>query len=261
MIFSGNHSVNRGGAIYIGLDYAKYDGTLFTAVGCTFVNNESQEDGGAFFMRDNPQHKGAVLFDHCIFRGNKAAEDGGALVVFDDGMVLSNVEITDNTAGEYGGGVFVDSRYDISLKGVVVIKDNTCGKDAACRDLCLEDGTSTTAYVYSGGDGTSTTAYVYSGGLVRGSWIGIGSTSGSSIRLSETMSVYEMRYFHAHTGSIGSKNEKTVEAKMAVTSSIFGNGRWMNIILIGGSGLIILMIFVMIMKRKNTNGFTGGGSL
>lgn len=248
MIFSGNKSANRGGAIYIGLDVGKYDGTLFTAIGCSFINNESMEDGGAFFMRDNPQHTGAILFDQCVFRGNKAEEDGGALVSFDDGMVLSNVEITGNTAGEYGGGVFVDSRYDINVKGVVVIRDNTCRKDSACSDLCLEDG-------------TSTTAYVNSGGLARGSWIGIGSTSGKSIRLSKSMSTYEMKYFHAHKGTIGSKNVKVVEAKMAVTASIFASGRWISIVLIGGAGLIVLVVLIILKRGKGKSGLQSGGSI
>ena len=98
MIFSGNKATNRGGAIYISLDLAKYDGTLFYASDCNFVNNTSAEDGGAFFMRDNPEHGGAVMFDRCSFRDNEAKEDGGAICVFDDGMVLSNVEIKDNKA-------------------------------------------------------------------------------------------------------------------------------------------------------------------
>ena len=248
MIFSGNQSVNRGGAVYIGIDVNKYDGTLFTATGCTFLNNESQEDGGAFFMRDNPQYTGAILFDRCVFRGNKAKEDGGALVSFDDGMVLSNVEITGNTAGEYGGGVFVDSRYDINVKGVVIIKNNTCGKDSACNDLCLESG-------------TSNTAYVNSGGLARGSWIGIGSTSGKSIRLSKSMTTYEMKYFHPHKGSIDSKKVTEVEAKMAVTASLFGNGRWMSILLIGGLGLIVMIVIIILKRSEKKSGLKSGGSL
>ncbi len=248
MLFSGNQAIKRGGAIYIDLDYKKYDGTLFTAIGCTFVNNESKKDGGAFFMRDNPQHTGAILFDRCVFKGNKADEDGGAIVVFDDGMVLSNVEITENTSGEYGGGVFVDSRYDISLKGVVIIKDNTCKEDAACKDLCLEDG-------------TSTTAYVNSGGLVRGSWIGIGSTNSKSMLLSKNISTYEMKYFHSNVGDIASKNTKEVKVKMSVTSSIFGNGRWMSIFLIGAASLIIMIILIIIKYKKDRNGLDEGGSL
>ena len=248
MMFSGNHSINRGGAIYIGLEMAKYEGTLLTATGCTFVNNESQEDGGAFFMRDSSKNTGAILFDRCVFRGNKAQEDGGAIVSFDDGMVLSNVEITENTAGGYGGGVFADSRYNINVKGVVIIKDNTCKADEACADLCLESG-------------TSTTAYVNSLGLIKGSWIGIGSTSSKNICMSKKMTVYEMKYFHPYKGSVTSKNVEKMDAKMAVTASIFGSGKGIRVVLIGGSGMIVLIVLVILMRTKKKSGLKSGGGL
>ncbi|WP_026834911.1 right-handed parallel beta-helix repeat-containing protein [Eubacterium xylanophilum] len=237
MVFSGNKATNRGGAIYIALDIAKYDGTLFYASDCNFVNNISNEDGGAFFMRDNPEHGGAVMFDRCSFRDNEAKEDGGAICVFDDGCVLSNVEVKDNKAGGYGGGVFVDSRYDINVKGVVVIKDNKSEKDSNCCDLALEDG-------------TSTTARVNSGGLVKGSWIGIGSTSNKSILLSKKISVYEMKYFHPHAGNIKAKKVEGVDADMVFTSSIFGLGELSIIMLIGGIGIIMAAGIGIYTRRK-----------
>ena len=134
------------------------------------------------------------MFDRCEFTDNKAGEDGGAIVALDDGLVLSNVTITDNSAGGYGGGVFVDARYDINVKGIVIIKDNKCDKDSTCNDLALEDG-------------TAATARVYSGGLIDGSWIAIGSTASGSIRMSKKMSVYEMKYFHDCVRSFGRGEE------------------------------------------------------
>ncbi len=239
MVFSGNRATNRGGAIYISLDLANYEGTLFYASNCSFVNNKSDEDGGAFFMRDNPSNGGAVMFDRCVFRDNIAKEDGGAIVAFDDGLVLSNVKITGNKAGGYGGGVYVDSRYDLNLKGIVVIKDNTCDGDSTCRDVALEEG-------------TSTTARVNSGGIVRGSWIGIGSTGSKSIRLSKKISLYEMRYFHSHGGSIGSKSVKSIDVDMVYTTSIFGTGSKMTMIVLSGFAIVAAVAAGVYARRKKT---------
>ena len=245
MIFSGNTAYERGGAIYISLDIGKYRGTTFYARGCKFSNNEAREDGGAFFLRDNPEHSGAVMFDRCEFKKNKAKEDGGAICVFDDGAVLSNVTITGNKAGKYGGGVFVDSRYDISLKGVMVIRDNSCDKKSSCADLCLEDG-------------STTTARVVSGGLSKGSWIGIGSTSSKSIRLSKKMPRYEMKYFHPLKGTLDLRKTKDIEMKMVVTSSIIGNGRIWIIVLIGIISVIAAITVVMMSKNDQIRTGQGG---
>ncbi|MBR0120142.1 MAG: hypothetical protein IJM01_08470 [Eubacterium sp.] len=248
MTFSGNRSINRGGAIYVSLDVKKYDGTTFYASSCTFTGNSSEEDGGAFFLRDNPQHGASVMFDNCVFKNNTAKEDGGAITAFDDSLVLSNVTITGNQAGGYGGGVFVDSRYDINLKGVVVIKDNTCSEDASCGDLVLEDG-------------KSTTAKLTSGGLVKGSWIGIGTTSEKSVMLAENISVHEMKYFHAGTGKIDAREVKKIEAPMEVTSSIFGNGNFVKMLMIGSIGLVMLIVFIVVRRKVDADTDGNGGGL
>ncbi len=237
MTFSGNKATNRGGGIYLGLDLAKYVGTTFYATGCKFLGNISSEDGGAFFLRDNPEHGGSVMFDHCVFRDNKAAEDGGAICVFDDGMVLSNVTVTDNHAGNYGGGVFVDSRYTISLKGVVVIQNNSCDKDPKCIDLALEEG-------------TSTSAKVVSAGLSRGSWIGVGSTGSGRVKISDRIGVQEMKYFHAHNKTIKAENVVEVDADMVVTASIFGNGKVWLMFLMMVFGLVASMIMGWIAGKR-----------
>ena len=248
MTFSGNRSINRGGAIYVSLDVKKYDGTTFYASGCTFTGNSSEEDGGAFFLRDNPQHGASVMFDNCVFKNNTAKEDGGAITAFDDSLVLSNVTITGNRAGGYGGGVFVDSRYVINLKGVVVIKDNSCSKDTSCADLVLEDG-------------KSTTAKLTSGGLVKGSWIGIGTTSQKSVMLAENISVHEMKYFHAATGKIAAREVKKIEAPMEVTSSIFGNGNFVKMLMIGSIGLVMLIVFIVFRRKVDADTDGNGGGL
>lgn len=228
--------MERGGAIYIDLDIGKYRGTVLYGRGCTFINNRAGEDGGALCSRDNPEYQGAVMLDRCAFRNNEAGEDGGAIVALDDGVVLSNTEITGNTAGEYGGGVFVDARYDINLKGKMTIKDNKCKEDETCNDLALEDG-------------TAATARVSSGGLTQGSWIGIGSTSSGSVRMAKDMSVNEMRYFHPKKGSIGSKNTKTIDVEMVVTASLFAEGNWFMVILFGIMAVVLAVTAIFYGRR------------
>ena len=103
----------------VSLDVKKYDGTTFYASGCTFTGNSSEEDGGAFFLRDNPQHGASVMFDNCVFKNNTAKEDGGAITAFDDSLVLSNVTITGNQAGGYGTNAKKSKTYVIYMNGDV----------------------------------------------------------------------------------------------------------------------------------------------
>lgn len=241
VLFLGNHARERGGAIYIDYDIGKHKATTLYARGCSFIGNVAEEDGGAVCIRDNPQYNGSNVFNRCVFQQNEAGEDGGAIEVLDDGVVLSNVEITENTAGGYGGGVYVDSKYDINVKGVVVIKDNTCKEDSNCNDMALGSGLAS--------------AYIYSGGLQKGSWIGIGSTDSSSVRLSKKMSVYEMKYFHTNSGSIGAKEVKNIDVDMVITASIFSEGVMKHIILFGSAGIVAAVVMLVYGRIRRKSGY------
>lgn len=122
--------------------------------------------GGAIYVDDAPADHQAILFESCIFCGNRAGRDGGAFFVCDDGVALSNTEITKNSAKKRGGAVFVDARYGITVRGLVTIDNNTCDDNKSMANLTLEDG-------------TIDEAKIMNAGLYKGSHIAIGTTATS----------------------------------------------------------------------------------
>ncbi|WP_026835806.1 hypothetical protein [Eubacterium xylanophilum] len=236
VIFSGNKAHDDGGVIYIALDLdTDHAGTLLTARNCTFTDNEA-ENGGSAYIRDNPKD-GAVLFDRCIFRNNKASEDGGAIMVVDDCVALSNTEITGNRAVESGGGVFVDARYDLTLKGLMKIRDNICDEDDSMRNVCLEKS-------------PSATARIIDAGLYKDSCVNLGTTSGSSVRMAKQMSTFHFKYINMDEGFRSLKDKKDVDVAMVVTASIFSNGSIAVLLLLAGIGLLSIIGIFIYRKRR-----------
>ena len=233
VIFSGNHCRDHGGAICL------WNNTEFTAHNCTFVNNYAEDDGGAVYVNDAAGNHIPTLFMDCIFRNNEAGVDGGAIYVCDDGVALAGVEMTNNYAKNRGGAIFVDARYDIAVKGLVTIKDNSAG-DAKPSNLTLEFG-------------TTRDALVKSAGLYRGSYIGIGTTKESDKDVAVTYhrtSRYQTQYFHPDSGTLKYEQSKYSHPYVQlVTSSIFGEGSTLMIVILGTIG-VMLMAAVIIYKKK-----------
>ncbi len=173
---------------------------------------------------------------NCQFRNSDAKKKGGAIYVKDNNVALSSCEIINNHAGDYGGGVFVDDRYNITLKGKMIIKDNTSDKGNGVANLALEDG-------------AMGTARIMNGGLYKNSYVRVGTTTDKSIMISEWMSQYQMQYFQADEGTLSAKELRNVEADMVVTASIFGDGSWVIIIVFLAAGLITTITLVIYKKR------------
>lgn len=238
VIFSGNKCREKGGAIYIAHDTAKYQATLLHVYDCIFAGNQAEEDGGAVFINDNAENNEAVLFHNCQFRNNNAAGYGGAIYVNDDNIALSSCEITANRAGQPGGGVFVDCRYDITLKGQMIIKDNFSEKGKGVSNLALDNG-------------TLGTSHVINGGLYKNSIVHVGSTASKSVLLSEWMSQYQAKYFAADEGTLMFHEQRVVEAPMIVTASLFSEGGFKAVIILGSVGVIGTII--LIIRKKSTH--------
>ena len=134
VFFKDNKANDSGGAIYF------KKGSL-TVRDCAFHGNRAGDYGGAIAVNA----PGARLFD-VEMMSNKAEKDGGGLWINDDKTYLSGGTIKYNMA-DYGGGVYVDSRYDINIQGKLVIQDNqtTSGYKS---NLCLQDGWTTHARIY-----------------------------------------------------------------------------------------------------------------
>lgn len=241
-LFTGNHAVDYGGAVYLAGD------ALIYFKDCIFAGNKSDDDGGAIYINNNPSeekaaqylHLGypATIFDGCVFRNNKANNKGGAIFIDDDNVALISVTIDNNTAKTAGGGVWVDSLSDITFKGKCIVKDNVCSSNYAFRNVTLQKG-------------LASQAYVYSAGLYAGSYIGINSDSSSDdVRLALKMSKYQMQYFHADNGTLVMRDETDEDADMVVTASLFGNGFFWAAVGLGGAGIIAVIIVVIYRKKK-----------
>jgi predicted outer membrane repeat protein len=236
VVFSGNKSREQGGAIRTAHDISKYVGTKITAYKCTFAGNNATEEGGAVFINDNPEHNEAVVFHECKFRNNSAKKDGGAIYINDDNVALSSCEITGNSSEGYGGGVYVDGRYNITLKGKMIIKDNESKKGKGASNLLLENA-------------NMGTARVINGGLYRGSDVHVGTNASGRVVMSEWMSRYQTEYFTADDAYTSFADERKVESTM-ITSSIFSEGGFYAILIIGCAGIIGTIILIVYKKRK-----------
>ena len=239
--FSGNQCRDYGGAICL------WDETLLEARNCRFSDNRTEEDGGAVYVEDAPADHKAILFDNCIFRGNRADRDGGAFFVCDDGVALSNTEITKNSAKKRGGAVFVDARYGITVRGLVTIDNNTCDDNKSMANLTLEDG-------------TIDEAKIMNAGLYKGSHIAIGTTatSGKTYLSNSDFSKYQTRYFSADEGKIDFSKYLVRYSLLTTSASIFGNGNVAVIICFGISALVLTVIIIVV-KKKRTRTKAGEG--
>ena len=240
-LFAANQAIDYGGAVYLAGD------ALIYFRDCIFAGNKADDDGGALYINNNPSKdkankypnldNPATLFDGCTFRNNEATDKGGAIFIDDDNVALINVTIDNNRAKTAGGGVWVDSLSDITFKGKCIVNNNTCTNNSAFRNVTLQKG-------------VASQAYVYSAGLYAGSYIGINSDSSSDdVVISLKMSKYQMQYFHADSGSLVIRDEKEEEAPMVVTASLFSNGVFWVSVGLGGVG-IAAVVFVIIYRKK-----------
>ena len=233
VVFTNNRASDEGGAIFVdGLSGSET--SKITATKCYFVNNYSKDDGGAIYIDgQDEKDKNPTLFKECVFRSNSTDGSGGAIYVNDDLFVLTDATITNNTAKDEGGGVYVDSYYDLCVKGLTVIRDNT-SNDTRHNNLCLQEG-------------TASTARVYSGGLYRGSEIYVSTTDDES-EFSREITEYQKMYFHPEDGSI--RFEKTGTVDTPLVASLFGNGSAIVIAVIAALGIIAAATALLIRRKR-----------
>ena len=210
--FTGNQSKDDGGAVYLESDsYATLDG-------CTFHSNRADGDGGAVYCNSSD---GTRLTGE--YKYNSAKGDGGAIYVNGDSVSISDAEVTENTAGGHGSGIFVDEMYDLSVQGLLRIRDNYSTKNV--RDNVYLD------------DFGITEAHIYNGGLDEGSEVWI-RTGDSDHTVSDNISEYQKKYFwqddSAKSFSFTADESRTENTKL-VTSAI------------GEGSLAVIFIFIAIM--------------
>ncbi len=254
--FEGNYAEDNGGAIYAD------DGSC-TATNAAFYSNSSLEEGGALFT--NGENKttlteciferndstgddggavycdadGGLYLNNCRMNYNHAYSDGGALYINDDKAFVIGGDYQYNTAEGNGGGIYVDSMYDINVAGKLIVQNNTCnGKE---NNLCLQDG-------------KASTAYLYCGGLYEGSSIWLSSTStGSHLALKSVDKFQYNNYFHYDSG-YKADTDKTISTRLSdadirAEASILGQGNvW--VIVICALIIIALGVAMKFLKKK-----------
>ncbi len=223
--FYGNHATDNGGAIF-----AAEDTAAFSLADSLFLDNHANENGGALYTDCECD---ARLWRN-DFTHNNCGESGGAVYVNDGLTVLVSGTISGNTALEYGGGVFVNSRTDIGVQGDLVIQNNTV--NGINNNLCLQDG-------------MASTARIINGGLYQGASIYLSSTSDGEVRAAKDISITQaLSYLHADNGSLTPKN--TYKKAEKFYGSVIGRGNLVFVI-VGCLSLILAAgIAIWISNRR-----------
>ena len=195
-------SEEDGGAIY------HKSGSLHIT-DCLISDNSSDGDGGGIAI----DGENVEIYNTEIYR-NTAADDGGGIWVNNHKVFLCGGEIRGNIA-DYGGGVYVDSMYDVNIQGRLVIQENQTTSNEP-SNLVLQDG-------------VASSARAYDGGLLPGSKIGINKTGGLGNGYKAVIGVtdYEIDngYFVADRGKVKLGDTSTKkELFMATAVSKFGWG-------------------------------------
>ena len=115
--FTGNNASGHGGGIWNG-------GTL-TVDGSTFENNTANDVGGIYnAVSDDGTIAGSATLTGCSLKGNSSTAGAGALAnaVGATVMNIENCNITKNTAGSRGGGIWNGGT--LNVKGKVIVTDN-----------------------------------------------------------------------------------------------------------------------------------------
>ena len=121
--FVDNTSGAYGGAAYL----YECDGVLIQD--CIFRNNRAEDSGGALVLELDDQFEAVI--EGCQFVGNHANGQGGALTLEDNQhLVISDTIFDQNTAGEEGGAIHIDSDNGdstIDLSGVICTNNRSDG--------------------------------------------------------------------------------------------------------------------------------------
>ena len=238
--FDNNVCKDDGGAVY----FSSSEGGYFDK--CTFTSNTAHDDGGAIYLAKNGETIAEVKKDEpmmvreCTMRNNKTDDEGSAVFVDRNDVVFVTDTITGNSAGDKGA-VYVSHNagrygYDISVKGLTVIANNSSGT-ANRANIVLEN--------YG-----ATHNYIYCAGLYEGSNVVFSTLASGKVETLRNVDSYQLRYFHAETGSLSFEGRETVEAPL-VTASLFGTGSFIAFLsLLGVAAAAAAVAVGYKMKRK-----------
>lgn len=249
-VFEGNYSEDSGGAIYIKdgtnvisncifrANTAKDDGgAIYTdtslyslnVMNCVFMENTADASGGACYFNGS---NGACLWNN-IMKQNHCAEYGGAICVNADRVYLVGGTISENTADKNGGGVYVDSLYDVGVQGLLVVAQNHVGQQD--NNLCLQDG-------------LMSTARITNGGLYPESMVCLTSTTKSAVRAAKNISLSQTsQYIKVDNGTWELQNQHLQQERLV--ASVIGNGN-LILVIIGAAFIAAAAVVMMIFGKR-----------
>lgn len=231
--FYSNSSIEEGGAIFA-------DGSVTTEVRDTlfYGNSSTDDDGGAVYCDSN---SGARFFD-CKMYFNSADDDGGALYVNSEKVFVIGGDFRSNSAGGSGGGIYVDSLYDINASGKLTVSDNTANGKA--NNLCLQDG-------------KASTAYLYCGGFYEGSSVWLCSTDSDTRLAVRGISKYQYdSYIHFDEGFSSAKINSSTRSddNIRAAASAVGGGNIPSICIGIAAAAVLTLCTAVIYKKKEKQG-------
>jgi CSLREA domain-containing protein len=118
--FSNYHSTWDGGAVYNSCG-------LMTITGSTFTNNQAANSGGAIYIHSTGGGVNSVT--NSILSGNHATLDGGGINLHQNKLNVSTTTLSENTAGQDGGGI-----YALPYEGILNVTNSTFTGNSAVRN-------------------------------------------------------------------------------------------------------------------------------
>ena len=235
-------SEDDGGAIHLVTivangrnDYGQHDIRISD---CDIHHCTAKDEGGGICIDDerSPEVNNATMLYHTSVHDNTAKTGGGVYVV-SNYVYLVGSTVTDNTAtGKNGGGVYVDSMDDIEVAEETVIRNNTA--NGVRNNLCLQNG-------------TFSSAKLYSGGLYDGAFIGVSSTGSGSATVGKNISQYQVyKYLHTDDPARSLSMTDTKEVATPLFASVISDN--ISLIIIIGGVIIIagIVLFLYFRKRR-----------
>ena len=240
--FNNCSSAKCGGGLYLIpiFPYRQYTHSEdFKLDSCRIHDCTANNEGGGIYVYDDDESD-SKLNRVLIYKTNienNTAEKGGGIYVESKFVYLIDSSVTNNqAAGKYGGGVYVDSMDDIEVAETVVIRDNTANGEK--NNLCLQNG-------------TFSSAKLYSGGLYDGSYIGISSTSNSAVTVGKNMSQYQVgKYLYADDAGRRFSMTNTREEDTPLFASIVSENVSLIIVICGVVAIAVVIGLLFFRKRR-----------
>ena len=213
---SKNSTDKNGGGIYLCKADTKDSSGSIQSI--TFDSNEAKKSGGAICSEQNN-----FKLSNCEIKNNASKNGGGIHITAKDNEILDTT-IKENLASCAGGGV-VASKCDITLNGNMVIEDNK-SKDGTIDNLYLDGG-------------------IILGSLIEDAKVGI-RMDDTGIFAKEQSGYIEGTFLLDDSDSYHisyDEQEQTLAKEKtdttSVTSSVFGNGSFLMVVI-----LVVAILFV-----------------